>query len=132
MTRAQLLVGEHDFSAFRAVECQAKSPVRRVERLAVTRRDEWLVLDVTANAFLHHMVRNIAGLLIAVGHGESPPERVAAVLATRDRRPECRHRAARRTVPGRRSATRRSSACRIDRPGCWKLLQSAIIARTSD
>jgi tRNA pseudouridine38-40 synthase len=72
---AQVLLGEHDFSAFRAVEC-----------LAVTRRGEWLVLDVTANAFLHHMVRNIAGLLMSIGHGESPPERVAAVLATRDRR----------------------------------------------
>ena len=83
---AQVLLGEHDFSAFRAIECQAKSPVRRVERLAVTRRGEWLVLDVTANAFLHHMVRNIAGLLISIGHGESPPERVADVLATRDRR----------------------------------------------
>ena len=82
---AQVLVGEHDFSAFRAIECQAKSPVRRVERLTVTRRDEWVMLEITANAFLHHMVRNIAGLLMSIGHGESPPERVAAVLASRDR-----------------------------------------------
>ncbi len=83
---AQVLVGEHDFSAFRAIECQSKSPVRRVERVAVTRNCEWLHLDITANAFLHHMVRNVAGLLMSVGHGESPPERVAQVLASRDRR----------------------------------------------
>jgi tRNA pseudouridine38-40 synthase len=83
---AQALVGEHDFSAFRAVECQSKSPVRRVERLDVSRKAEWVTLEITANAFLHHMVRNVAGLLLSVGHGESPPERVAAVLATRDRK----------------------------------------------
>ena len=83
---AQVLVGEHDFSAFRAIECQAKSPLRRVERLEVTRDAEWLTLAITANAFLHHMVRNIAGLLMSVGHGESPPERVAQVLASRDRK----------------------------------------------
>lgn len=83
---AQVLLGEHDFSAFRAIECQAKSPVRRVENLAVTRRGDWVLIEVTANAFLHHMVRNIAGLLLAIGHGESPPDRVAAVLATRDRK----------------------------------------------
>jgi tRNA pseudouridine38-40 synthase len=83
---AQVLVGEHDFSAFRAIECQSKSPVRLVERVAVTRNCEWLHLDITANAFLHHMVRNVAGLLMSVGQGESPPERVAQVLASRDRR----------------------------------------------
>jgi tRNA pseudouridine38-40 synthase len=83
---AQALVGEHDFSAFRAVECQAKSPVRLLEKIAVTRNGEWVRLDVTANAFLHHMVRNIAGLLMSVGQGDSPPGRVAQVLASRDRR----------------------------------------------
>jgi tRNA pseudouridine38-40 synthase len=83
---AQVLVGEHDFSAFRAVECQSKSPLRRVERIAVTRDGEWVHLDITANAFLHHMVRNTAGLLMSVGEGESAPARVAAVLASRDRR----------------------------------------------
>ena len=83
---AQALVGEHDFSAFRAVECQSKSPVRRVERLEVMRSAEWVTIAITANAFLHHMVRNVAGLLMSVGHGESPPERVATVLANRDRR----------------------------------------------
>jgi tRNA pseudouridine38-40 synthase len=83
---AQVLIGEHDFSAFRAIECQAKSPLRRVERLEVTRDAQWLTIAITANAFLHHMVRNVAGLLMAVGHGESPPERVATVLASRDRK----------------------------------------------
>lgn len=83
---AQVLVGEHDFSAFRAIECQSRSPVRLLERIDVTRKEEWVTLGVTANAFLHHMVRNIAGLLMSVGSGDSPSERVAAVLATRDRK----------------------------------------------
>ncbi len=82
---ARTLLGEHDFNAFRSSECQAKSSVRRVETLRVARRDEWVTIDVTANAFLHHMVRNIAGLLMSVGQGESPPERVPLVLAGRDR-----------------------------------------------
>jgi tRNA pseudouridine38-40 synthase len=85
-TAAQVLIGEHDFSAFRAIECQSKSPLRNVESLVVHRSDEWVTLEITANAFLHHMVRNVAGLLLSVGHGESPPARVAAVLASRDRR----------------------------------------------
>ena len=83
---AQALLGEHDFSAFRAIECQAKSPMRKVEVLNVGRQAEWLTIEITANAFLHHMVRNVAGLLLSVGHGESPPERVASVLAGRDRK----------------------------------------------
>jgi tRNA pseudouridine38-40 synthase len=83
---AQVLVGEKDFSAFRAVECQSKSPVRRVESIEVTRNAEWVTIAITANAFLHHMVRNVAGLLMSVGHGESPPERVGAVLASLDRK----------------------------------------------
>jgi tRNA pseudouridine38-40 synthase len=83
---ARVLVGEHDFSAFRAVECQSKSPVRCVEHLEVVRSAEWVTLAITANAFLHHMVRNVAGLLLSVGHGESPPERVATVLASLDRK----------------------------------------------
>ena len=83
---AQVLVGEHDFSAFRAIECQARSPVRRVDRVTVSRQDDWVTLEISANAFLHHMVRNVAGLLMAVGQGESPPGRVASVLASRDRK----------------------------------------------
>jgi tRNA pseudouridine38-40 synthase len=83
---ARVLVGEHDFSAFRSVECQSNSPVRRVETLEVTRSADWLTLAITANAFLHHMVRNVAGLLMSVGRGDSPPDRVAEVLASLDRK----------------------------------------------
>ncbi len=79
------LTGEHDFSAFRAAECQAKSPVRRLMRLAVERRGDWLVIEAEANAFLHHMVRNLAGLLIHVGRGDAAPAWAAEVLAGRDR-----------------------------------------------
>lgn len=82
---AASLVGEHDFSAFRAAACQAKSPVRTVHRLEITTSGEWIYLDVEANAFLHHMVRCIAGTLIRVGRGEYPPQWVAQVLASRDR-----------------------------------------------
>ncbi len=82
---AQSLLGEHDFSAFRAAECQAKSPVRRMERLAVERRGEYILIEATANAFLHHMVRNIAGLLIAIGRGDAAVEFAREVLLGRDR-----------------------------------------------
>ncbi len=80
------LLGEHDFSALRAAECQARSPVRRLTELTVVRRGEWVLVTATANAFLHHMVRNIAGLLIAVGQGKVKPGWAAELLASRDRR----------------------------------------------
>ncbi len=79
------LVGEHDFSAFRAAQCQAKSPIRRLERLSVVRSGDWLTIEATANAFLHHMVRNIAGLLIRVGRGDAAPAWAREVLEGRDR-----------------------------------------------
>ena len=82
---ADLLVGEHDFSAFRAAECQARTPVRRVEALLVQRRDDWVHIDITANAFLHHMVRNIVGTLVAVGLGDAPPGRTGEQLKSRQR-----------------------------------------------
>jgi tRNA pseudouridine38-40 synthase len=82
---AAQLVGEHDFSAFRAAECQAKSPIRRLTGLEVARRGDWIVIEAVANAFLHHMVRNIAGLLIAVGKGDQPPGWARTVLEGRDR-----------------------------------------------
>lgn len=82
---AVCLLGEHDFSSFRAVVCQAKSPVKTVHRLDVTRSGDYLYLDVEANAFLHHMVRNIAGVLMAVGRGEREPEWVGDILEKRDR-----------------------------------------------
>jgi tRNA pseudouridine38-40 synthase len=82
---AQALVGEHDFSAFRTVACQARSPNRRVDRVAVTREGEQVVVEIQANAFLHHMVRNIVGSLLPVGRGEQPPGWIAQLLAGRDR-----------------------------------------------
>lgn len=82
---ARHLLGEHDFSSFRALACQAKHAVRTVNALEVTRSGPYLYLDVEANAFLHHMVRNIAGVLMAVGRGEQAPDWVRAVLEQRDR-----------------------------------------------
>jgi tRNA pseudouridine38-40 synthase len=81
----QVLLGEHDFSAFRAAECQSRSARREVTRLAVHRSGDFLRVDVTANAFLHHMVRNIVGTLAVVGRGDRPVDWVAEVLAGRDR-----------------------------------------------
>ena len=85
-TAAQHLVGTHDFSSFRAAECQSRTATRRLEYIQVRRKGELLCIDVTANAFLHHMVRNIAGVLIAVGRGDQAVEWVPQVLAARDRR----------------------------------------------
>jgi tRNA pseudouridine38-40 synthase len=82
---AALLVGEHDFSAFRSSQCQAASPVRRLERLDVEARGEFIELRLTANAFLHHMVRNIVATLVYVGDGRREPKWVASVLAARER-----------------------------------------------
>jgi tRNA pseudouridine38-40 synthase len=82
----QLLVGEHDFSAFRAAECQAQLPVRRLQRISVEREGDLVVFEVTANAFLHHMVRNIVGSALPIGEGERDAGWLAALLAGRDRR----------------------------------------------
>jgi tRNA pseudouridine38-40 synthase len=79
------LLGEHDFSGFRAAECQAHTPVRTIESLRVWRTGEWLRIEVTANAFLQHMVRNIAGLLVEVGRGDAPPTRALEQLESRQR-----------------------------------------------
>jgi len=83
---ALALSGEHDFSAFRSSECQAKSPVRIVEYAAITERNPYILFDFTANAFLHHMVRNIVGCLVYVGKGSHTPEWVEELIARRDRR----------------------------------------------
>lgn len=82
---AQTLVGTHDFSSYRALGCQAKSPLRTLHRADVVRSGERIRLTVHANAFLHHMIRNIAGVLIAIGHGDRPETWAADVLALRDR-----------------------------------------------
>ncbi|WGL17839.1 tRNA pseudouridine(38-40) synthase TruA [Microbulbifer bruguierae] len=82
---ARHLIGEHDFSSFRASQCQARSPVRRLTRLDIGRVGQLIVLEVSATAFLHHMVRNIAGVLMAVGRGDRAPGWVGEVLAAKDR-----------------------------------------------
>jgi tRNA pseudouridine38-40 synthase len=82
---AQWLVGEHDFTSFRSSECQSRTPVRRVDAVNVTRDGEFVVIDVTANAFLHHMVRNFAGALLSVGLGEASPQWIKDVIELRDR-----------------------------------------------
>ena len=82
---AQALLGEHDFSAFRAAGCQASNAVREITRIRVDRDGDWIVLDITANAFLQHMVRNIAGTLVAIGRGEEGVDWAGRVLAGRDR-----------------------------------------------
>ncbi len=83
---AALLVGSHDFTSFRAVQCQAKSPIKTVHHLEVIEHGRFIVLDVRANAFLHHMVRNFAGLLMTIGAGEREPSWAGEVLEARDRR----------------------------------------------
>lgn len=82
---AKHLLGCHDFSSFRASQCQAKNPVREITRLDIARVGQLIVLEVSANAFLQHMVRNITGVLMAVGRSERKPEWVKEVLDQHDR-----------------------------------------------
>lgn len=81
----QYLLGTHDFTSFRALECQARHPVRTVYALEVERRGNFIYIEVEANAFLHHMVRNIAGVLMAIGTGERPIAWAQEVLEFRNR-----------------------------------------------
>ena len=83
---AQRLLGRHDFSAFRAAGCQASTALREITAIAVRRDGDWIALTVTANAFLQHMVRNIAGSLIPVGLGEQDGPWITEVLERRDRK----------------------------------------------
>jgi tRNA pseudouridine38-40 synthase len=82
---APALIGENDFSAFRAVACQAKSASRNVRDIAIARDGDDVTIEIEANAFLHHMVRNIVGSLLPIGRGEQPPEWLGTLLAGRDR-----------------------------------------------
>jgi tRNA pseudouridine38-40 synthase len=82
---AQLLIGRHDFTSFRAASCQAKSPIRTLDRLDVTRRNDIIEIETEARSFLHHQVRNFAGTLKLVGEGSWSVERVAVALTARDR-----------------------------------------------
>jgi tRNA pseudouridine38-40 synthase len=83
---ASRLVGRHDFSAFRAAECQAASPIRTLARAVVEPAGSFLVFDFEANAFLHHMVRNMVGCLVCIGKGARPPEWIDELFESRDRR----------------------------------------------
>ncbi len=83
---ASALEGERDFSAFRDAQCQAKSPVRNLSRASVEQRGSYFVFTFRANAFLHHMVRNVVGCLVYVGAGKHSPTWIAELLASRDRR----------------------------------------------
>jgi len=82
---AQMLVGQHDFSSFRAAGCQARSPVKTISRAEIGRRGAYWRFDFQADAFLHHMIRNIMGCLLAIGQGHQSPEWMGQVLAARDR-----------------------------------------------
>jgi len=83
---AQFLLGVHDFSAFRAADCQAKTPVRTLRQLEICRRGNLIRFEITADAFLQHMVRNIVGSLVCVGSGSKPAAWVGEVLESRDRK----------------------------------------------
>ncbi len=81
----QTILGEQDFTSFRALHCQASSPVRTIEYLNVTRRSDFIIIDIKANAFLHHMVRNIAGSLIEIGRGNQPLDWLQTLITHKDR-----------------------------------------------
>ncbi len=83
---AQSLLGEHDFSAFRAAGCRANTPQRNITSISLLRDGDWITLEVSANAFLQHMVRNITGTLAEVGTGERPIDWISQVLSSRDRK----------------------------------------------
>ena len=83
---AQALIGEHDFSAFRSIECQSQTTIRRVDAVEVTREGDVVALQIIANAYLHHMVRNIVGTLLDVQREIDPAAAMAKVLAGADRR----------------------------------------------
>lgn len=83
---AQVFLGEHDFSSFRAAQCQAKSPIKTIHHFELIQHGHFIVLDIRANAFLHHMVRNLAGVLMTIGAAEQPIEWASQVLEARSRK----------------------------------------------
>lgn len=85
-TAAQVLLGENDFSAFRAAQCQSLSPFRNIHHITVTRQHRYIIIDIQANAFVHHMVRNIVGSLIEIGCGNQPEEWLQFLLTQKDRK----------------------------------------------
>lgn len=83
---AQYLLGENDFSAFRAAQCQSLSPWRNIHHITVTRHGRYVIIDIQANAFVHHMVRNIVGSLLEVGNGHQPIVWIKELLYSKDRK----------------------------------------------
>ncbi|MCL2915379.1 tRNA pseudouridine(38-40) synthase TruA [Shewanella corallii] len=82
---AQALIGEQDFTSFRAIQCQSKTPFRNVHKVTVTRQGMYIIVDIQANAFLHHMVRNIVGSLLEIGLGNQPLDWMRTLLDMKDR-----------------------------------------------
>lgn len=82
----QYLLGEHDFTSFRAAECQSKSPIRKITQVHIERFNDYIAISITANAFLHHMVRNIVGTLVQIGKGQYSADWMKVVLEAKDRR----------------------------------------------
>ncbi len=83
---ARFLIGRHNFSSFRASSCSAKNPVRTIKRLTITKKDSFIQFTIEADAFLHHMVRNIVGTLVYVGMGKLLPTQIENILKSKDRR----------------------------------------------
>jgi len=83
---SKLLIGKHDFSAFRGSLCQAKSPIKEIESFEIIKDDRMIIIKIKANAFLHHMVRNIVGTLLKIGRGEREVGWISTVLESKDRR----------------------------------------------
>ena len=81
----QCLHGEHDFSAFRSKECQSSTPFRFIESINIHRQERLIFIDITGNAFLHHMIRNIVGTLLPIGDGRQAPEKMQEILLSRNR-----------------------------------------------
>lgn len=83
---ANYLIGEYDFSSFRGIHCQAKTPIKTIELIKITKDKNVITIDIKANAFLHHMVRNITGTLLKIGYGDKNPEWMSEVLGEKDRK----------------------------------------------
>jgi tRNA pseudouridine38-40 synthase len=88
-TGLKFLAGEHDFSSFRSSRCEAKTTVRNILQASVIRQNDFVIIELEANAFLHHMVRNITGVLLRIGTGQLEPEAMQEILAARNRRSAC-------------------------------------------
>lgn len=85
-TAAAYLIGEHDFSSFRSAQCESTSPMRNMQEILISRQKDFVIIEIQANAFLHHMVRNIVGVLMEIGTGWKSPDWMLEVLNSKDRR----------------------------------------------